>query len=135
MVARWKKILLLVIIASLFYICLNTQSILSIESYFRMENPKLGLTPKVCYFLGNVSYLTFRYNLAIDIIDRNLKDFPYESGATKAKYRRANCYEKLGEYHKAIELYEDFLFSHPRDKRCGSIQNRIAKLRILHSST
>ncbi len=90
------------------------------------------MTPRVCYLLGTSAYLTFRYNLAIDIIERNLKDFPYDHAAVDAEYRRAVCYEKLGKYDKAIQLYEDFLIRFPKDKRYMSIQNKIAKLKALH---
>ncbi len=134
MLSQWKKILFILIIAGVVYGSCNTQTMLKTETFFREKNPNLALTPKVCYFLGNVAYMTFRYKLAIDIIDRNLKDFPYAGGATQAEYRRAVCYEKLGDYVKAIQLYEDFLLAHPKDNKYQSIENKLAKLKALHAA-
>jgi tetratricopeptide (TPR) repeat protein len=132
MFSQWKKILFIFIVAFVVYMGCNTQGILRAEDFFRVKNPKLAATPKVCYLLGTSAYLTFRYNLAIDIIERNLKDFPYDPAAIDAEYRRAVCNEKLGKYDKAIELYETFLLDHPKDKRYERIQNKVAKLKALH---
>lgn len=134
MLSQWKKILFIFIVAGVFYAGCNTQTMLRTETFFREKNPNLALTPKVCYFLGNQAYMTFRYKLAIEIIDRNLKGFPYDDGALKAEYRRAVCYEKLGDYAKAIHLYEDYLLAHPKDNKYQSIQNKIAKLKALHAA-
>ena len=132
MLAQWKKLLVIFIFAGIVYAGCNTKGILRTEEFFRKKNPDLGLTPKVCYMLGSSAHLTFRYKLAIEIIDRNLKDFPYEPGAVKAEYRRAVAYEKLGQYDKAIQLYEDFILDHPKDNRVQSVQNKVAKLKALH---
>ena len=132
MLSHWKKILFVVIIAGIVYTGCNTKGILKTEEFFRKKNPDLSLTPKVCFMLGNSAYLTLRYKLAIDIIDRNLKDFPYDGGVVKAEFRRAMAYEKLGEYGKAIGLYEDFILDHPMDNRVRTIQNKLAKLKALH---
>lgn len=133
MLSQWKKILFVFIVAGVLYGGCNTQVMLKTEAFFREENPNLALTPKMCYFIGNIAYLTFRYKLAIEVIDRNLKDFPYADGAVKAEFRRAVCYEKLGDYAKAIHLYEDYLLAHPKDHKYQSIQNKIAKLRALYA--
>jgi len=132
MLAHWKKLLIVFIVAGIVYTGCNTNGILRTEEFFRKKNPDLALTPKVCYMLGSSAHLTFRYKLAIDIIDRNLKDFPYHPAAVTAEYRRAVAYEKLGDYAKAIQLYEDFLLDHPKDNRHGSVQNKVAKLKALH---
>ncbi len=132
MLRNWKKILVIFIIAGLFYGACNTQGILWTEDFFRNKNPKLAATPKVCYMLGTAAFRSFRYQLAIDIIDRNLKDFPYERAAVNAEYRRAVAYEKLGDYKTAIRLYERFLFDHPKDNRYQSIQTKAIKLQSLH---
>lgn len=133
MLSQWKKILFIFIVAGVLYGGCNTRTMLKTEAFFREDNPNLALTPKMCYFLGNLAYLTFRYNLAIQIIDRNLKDFPYEDSALKAEFRRAVCYEKLGDYAKAIHLYEDYLLTHPKDHKYQLIQNKIAKLKALYA--
>jgi len=133
--ARWKRNFLIFLVCGVLYAGCNTQSIVQTEMFFRDDNPNLALTPKVCYLLGNAAYLTFRYHLAIEIIDRNLQNFPYAPGAVNAEYRRAVCYQKIGDYENAIKLFEDFLFAHPRDKRYESIRNRIVKLKIDASST
>ena len=132
MLKNWKRILIIFVIALLFYAGCGTKGMLSTEKFFREKNPKLSVTPKICYMLGTSAFRTFRYQLAINIIDRNLKDFPYESAAVSAEYRRAVCYEKLGEYNKAISLYERFLYDHPKDNRYKSIQSKVAKLKALH---
>ena len=126
----WKRIVLTIVLAALFYAGCNTQSMLATEEFFRDENPNLALTPKVCYWLGDAAYWTFRYDLAIDIIGRNLKDFPYEDGAADQEYKRALCYEKNGDYQRAIGLFETYLVHYPKDSRYISIQDRITKLRI-----
>jgi tetratricopeptide (TPR) repeat protein len=132
MLEQWKKILFVVIVAGIVYAGCNTQMMLKTESFFRTKNPELALTPKVCYLLGDIAYLTFRYQLAIDIIKRNLKDFPYQPGAEDAEYRLAVCYEKLGNYDEAISLYENFLLDHPQTRRYESTENKISKLKALH---
>lgn len=132
MLRNWKKILIIFIIAGLFYGACNTQGILWTETFFRKENPKLAMTPKVCYMLGTAAFRSFRYQLAVDIIDRNLKDFPYEKAAVNAEYRRAVAYEKLGNYNTAINLYQKFLLDHPKDNRYRSIQSKAVKLQSLH---
>ena len=132
MLSQWKKILFVLIIGAILYAGCNSQMMLKTEEIFRVQNPNLSLTPKVCYLLGDVAYLTFRYQLAIDIIKRNLKDFPYDPGAEDAEYRLAVCYEKLGNYNEAIALYENFLLDHPKSVRYESIQNKVAKLKALH---
>ena len=134
MLGQWKKIVFIVVLAGIIYAGCNTQGILRQEKFFREKNPNLALTPKVCYFLGNISYLTFRYKLALNIIERNLKDFPYAPGRVDAEYRRAICYEKLGNYDKAITLYENFLLDYPKDNRYKSIQSKATKLKALHKS-
>jgi tetratricopeptide (TPR) repeat protein len=131
---NWKKLLFLFIIVGVIYMGCNTQGILATEKFFRVENPKLSITPKVCYLLGNAAFRSFRYQLAIDIIDRNLKDFPYERAAKNAKYRRAICYEKLGNYDMAIELYKEFLLEYPKDNRQKAILSKVAKLQALHKA-
>jgi tetratricopeptide (TPR) repeat protein len=132
MLTHWKKILVVIIIAGIFYAGCNTNGILRAEKFFREGNPNLALTPKICYMLSTSAHLTFRYKLAIEIIDRNLKDFPYDPGAIPAEYRRAVAYEKLGEYDKAIQLYEDFVLDHPKDNRVQSVMNKVAKLKAIH---
>jgi len=132
MLKNWKKILFIFIIVGLIYAGCNTNGILSTENFFRVENPKLAMTPKVCYMLGTAAFRTFRYQLAIDIIDRNLQDFPYEKAVVDAEYRRAMAYEKLGEYGTAISLYESFLLEHPKDNRYNSIVSKAVKLKALH---
>jgi len=132
MFAQWKKLLLLVILAGVLYGGCNSQSILKVENVFRKENPNFNMTPRICYFLGNISYMTFRYQLALDIIERNLQDFPYNSGAQNARYRQAVCYEKLGKYDRAIQLYEDFLLDYPKTKRYDQVSNKVAKLKALY---
>ncbi len=132
MLSQWKKILFVLIIGAILYAGCNSQMMLKTEEIFRVQNPNLSLTPKICYLLGDVAYLTFRYQLAIDIIKRNLKDFPYEPGAEDAEYRLAVCYEKLGNYNEAIGLYENFLLDHPKSVRYESTQNKVAKLKALH---
>lgn len=132
MLSHWKKLLFIFIFAGIVYGGCNTNGILRAEEFFRVKNPNMSLTPKICYMLGTSAFRTFRYNLAIEIIDRNLRDFPYESAAVDAEFRRAVAYEKLGEYRKAITLYEKFLYDHPKDNRYESIQNKVAKLKALH---
>ncbi len=132
MVSRWKKFLLTFILMGLFYAGCNRGTILATESLFRDELTKLSVTPKVCYFLASVSYYTFRPELALEIIERNLKDFPYERGAVDAEYRRAKCWEDMGDCNRAIKLYTKFLLDHPRDNRYRKIQNRIAKLQAFN---
>jgi tetratricopeptide (TPR) repeat protein len=132
MLKKWFKILVIFLIAFIIYAACNTQGILATENYFRVENPKLAMTPRVCYVLGTAAFRSFRYQLAIDIINRNLKDFPDEKAAVSAEYRRAVCYEKLGEYETAIKLYEIFLYNNPKDNRYMSVETKIAKLRALH---
>ena len=132
MLGQWKKVLFILIIGAILYAGCNSQMMLKTEEIFRTQNPNLSLTPKVCYLLGNVAYLTFRYQLAIDIIKRNLKDFPYASGAEDAEYRLAVCYEKLGNYTEAISLYENFLLDHPQSERYQSTENKVSKLKALH---
>jgi tetratricopeptide (TPR) repeat protein len=135
MFSQWKKILAVVVLSLIFYAGCNTQMILKAESVLRNENPNFSMTPRLCYFLGNLAYLTFRYQLAIDITERNLHDFPYDSGIDDAQYRRAVCYEKLGKYQQAIQLYEDYLLEHPKSSRYISIQNKLAKLKALHQQS
>jgi len=135
MLRNWKKLLFIFIVVGLVYGGCNTNGILATEDFFRVKNPKLSLTPKMCYMLGTSAFRTFRYQLAIDIIDRNLKSFPYEKAAVDAKYRRAVCYEKLGNYNKAISLYEAFLLEYPKDNRYNSIISKIAKLKALHQES
>ncbi len=132
MLAQWKKILFVIILAGVVYAGCNTQGILRTEKFFRQENPNFTLTPKICYLLGTSAFRTFRYDLAIQIIERNLKDFPYESAAVDAEYRRALAYEKLGKYDKAISLYEQFMLDHPKDNRYKAVQNRVTKLKAVH---
>jgi len=132
MFGQWKKILFIAIIAAVLYGGCNSQSILWAEGVMRKENPDFNMTPKVCYFLGDLAYMTFRYQLAADIMERNLKDFPYAAGADNAQFRRAVCYEKLGKYAESIQMYENFLNDHPKSKRYKSIQSKVAKLRALH---
>ena len=132
MLRNWKKLLFIFIIVAIFYAGCNTGAMLQTEKFFREGNPKLALTPKICYMLGTSAFRTFRYQLAIKIIDRNLKQFPYEKAAVDAEYRRAVSYEKLGEYDTAIKLYETFLLDHPKDNRYNSIVSKSAKLRALH---
>lgn len=135
MLRNWKKLLFIFVVVGVIYGGCNTQGILATEEFFRVKNPNLGLTPKVCYILGTAAYRTLRYQLAIEIIDRNLKDFPYENAAVNAEHRRAMCYEKLGEYSKAISLYEDFLLKHPKDNRYSSIISKIAKLKAVRQQS
>ena len=132
MLRNWKKLLVIFIVVGVVYTGCNTNGILKTEEFFRIKNPKLALTPKVCYMLGTAAFRTFRYKLAIEIIDRNLKDFPYENAAVDAQYRRAAAYEKLGEYKTAISLYEDFVLTYPKDNRYNSIISKISKLQALH---
>ncbi len=133
MLRNWKRLLVIFFTVGILYGGCNTNGILATEEWFRVKNPKLSMTPKVCYMLGTSAFRTFRYSLAIEIIDRNLKDFPYESAAVDAKYRRAVCYEKQGNYKQAITLYEKFLLEYPNDNRYKSIVTRITKLRALHA--
>ena len=132
MLKNWKKLLFVFIIVAIFYGGCNTKGMLATEKFFRVKNPKLSMTPKVCYTLATSAFRTFRYKLAIEITDRNLKDFPYESAALDAKYRRAVAYEKLGQYRKAIALFEAFLLETPKDNRYKAIVSKISKLRALH---
>jgi tetratricopeptide (TPR) repeat protein len=132
MLSQWKKILLLAIVAGVLYGGCNNQSVLWAENVLRKENPGFTMTPGLCYFLGNLAYMTFRYQLAIDITERNLQDFPYNPNLENAQYRRAVCYEKLGQYDKAIKFYENFLLDHPKSNRYQSIENKLAKLRALY---
>jgi tetratricopeptide (TPR) repeat protein len=132
MLSHWKKILFLAIVVAVVYAGCNTQGILRTEKMFREDNPKLALSPRICYTLGTIAHWTFRYQLAIDIIDRNLRDYPYDPAAEDAQYRRAVAYEKLGQYDKAIQLYEAFLIDHPKSKRQESILNKVTKLKALH---
>ena len=128
MVGGLKRLFLLLLLVALLYSVLSTEGILRIEKYFREEHRDLIYTPKICYLLGNIAYLTYRNELAIDIMSRNLQDFPYESAAMKTELRRAYCYERDGNCGKAIQLYEKFLIRHPKHKRYELIQNRIVKL-------
>jgi tetratricopeptide (TPR) repeat protein len=132
MLSQWKKLLLIFIVVGLLYGGCHTGTMLKTEKFFREGNPKLSMTPKICYMLGTSAFRTFRYKLAIEMIGRNLKDFPYEKAAVDAEYRRAVAYEKLGEYGTAITLYETFLLDHPKDNRYSSIISKVAKLRALH---
>ena len=109
MLSQWKKLLFIFIVVGVLYGGCHTESMIKTEKFFREGNPKLSMTPKICYMLGTSAFRTFRYKLAIEMIDRNLKDFPYEKAALDAEYRRAMAYEKLGEYDTAITLYEAFL--------------------------
>lgn len=132
MASRWKKFLLIFILAGIFYAGCNRETILATESLFRKELPRLSATSKVCYFLANVSYYTFRPALAQAIIERNLKDFPYERGVIDAEYKRARCCDNMGDCDRAIKLYTKFLLDHPRDNRYRKIKNRIAKLQAFN---
>jgi tetratricopeptide (TPR) repeat protein len=132
MFRHWKKLLFLFIIIAISYGGCSSETILATEDFFRVKNPNLAMSPGMCYTLGTTAFRTFRYQLAIDITDRNLKQWPYEKAVVNAKFRRATAYEKLGEYSTAISLYEEFLLSHPKDNRYSTIQSRVAKLRALH---
>ncbi len=132
MFRNWKKILFVFIVVGLVYGACNTAGILATEEFFRVKNPDLALTPKVCYMLGANAFRSFRYQLSIEITDRNLKDFPYENAAVDAQYRRAAAYEKLGQYDKAIALYEEFLMGHADDNRYKTVMGKIQKLKMLH---
>jgi len=132
MLSHWKKLLVIFIFVGIIYGGCNTRGILKTEEFFRTKNPNMSMTPKVCYMLGTSAFRTFRYKLAIEIINRNLKDYPYESAAVVAEYRRAVSHEKLGEYRMAISLYEKFLYDHPKDNRYNAIQNKVSKLKALH---
>jgi tetratricopeptide (TPR) repeat protein len=125
----WKRLFVLIIVVGALYGGCNTQSILVADDFFREEQPDLALTPTMCHLLATGPYITFRYALAADIYERNIKDFPYQSNTVKAELRRARCFEKLGDRGKAIELYEDFLVRHPRYDRYRSVVNRIATLK------
>ncbi len=132
MFRHWKKMLVLFILVAIFYGGCSSESMLATEDFFRTKNPNLAMSPGMCYSLSTAAFRTFRYQLAIDITDRNLKQWPDESAAVSAEFRRATSYEKLGEYSSAISLYEAFLLDHPKDSRYSTIQTRIAKLRALH---
>ena len=132
MLRHWKKLLIIFFVAILIYGGCSTDGMLKAEKFFREDNPKLGMSPKMCYMLATSAFRTFRYQLAIEIIDRNLKDFPYDRGAVNAEFRRAVAYEKLGQYDTAISLYETFLADHPKDNRYQSIMGKVAKLKALH---
>ena len=132
MLKKWLKLLLVFFIVAIVYGGCNTNGMLATEEFFRVKNPKLSMTPKVCYILATSAFRTFRYKLSIEITDRNLKDFPYESAAVDAKYRRAVAYEKLGKYKVAVGLYEAFLLENPKDNRYKRIVTKISKLRALH---
>jgi tetratricopeptide (TPR) repeat protein len=135
MLRNWKKLLAIFIVVILIYAGCGTSGMLTTEKFFREDNPNLGLTPRVCFLLGVSAYMTLRYRLAIDITDRNLKSFPYDRAVPNAEFRRAICYEKLGEYKTAISLYEDFLFKYPKDNRYNSIISKVAKLRAVHQQS
>lgn len=134
MLKNWKKLLAIFIVAVVIYAGCGTDGMLATEKFFREDNPNLGLTPTVCFMLGTSAFRTFRYKLAIEIIDRNLKDFPYNRAVPDAEYRRAFAYEKLGEYDTAISLYEDFLYKYPKDNRYSAIISKVAKLKALHKA-
>lgn len=132
MFRHWRKLLVLFIIMAVFYGGCSTGSILAMEDFFRVKNPNLSMSPGMCYSLGTAAFRSFRYQLTIDITDRNLKKWPYEKAVVNAEYRRAVSYEKLGEYKTAISLYEAFLLKHPKDNRYNTILNKSTKLRALH---
>ncbi len=132
MFQHWKKLLFLFIVIAIFYGGCSTESILATEDFFRTKNPNLAMSPGMCYTLGTAAFRSFRYQLAIDIIDRNLEQWPYESAAINAEFRRAAAYERLGDFKVAIRHYETFLLDHPKDNRYSTIQSRVAKLRALH---
>ena len=135
MLRNWKKLLVIFITIAVLYAGCGTGGMLSTEKFFREDNPNLGLTPTICFMLGTSAYMTLRYKLAIEITERNLKDFPYAGAVPNAEYRRAICYEKLGEYSTAISLLEDFLLKYPRDNRYNSIASKVAKLKALHQQS
>lgn len=134
MLGSWKRKLLLFFAGVIVYLALSTSSILSTDSFFRIDNPQFSMTPDACYFLADISYMTFRYDLARQLFERNITDFPYNSGRIDAEYRRALCYEKLGDYSRAIQLFEDFLLDHPKDRRYESVRDRLAKLRVIKNA-
>jgi tetratricopeptide (TPR) repeat protein len=132
MLRNWKKLLAIFILVAVVYAGCGTNGMLSIEKFFREDNPNLSLTPRVCFMLGTAAFRTFRYQLAIEIIDRNLESFPYDKAVPDAEYRKAYAYEKLGDYDKAIKLYQDYLLKYPRDNRYNSIVSKVSKLQELH---
>jgi tetratricopeptide (TPR) repeat protein len=132
MLRNWKKLLAIFIVVAVIYAGCGTNGMLATEKFFREDNPNLGLTPRICFMLGTAAFRTFRYQLSIEIINRNLQSFPYDNAVPSAEYRRAYAYEKLGEYDTAISLYEDFLYKYPKDNRYNSIISKVSKLRELH---
>lgn len=130
-----KRKLLVAFLAALAYAGLSARGIQGADRFFRQDNPNFGLTPSICYLLADVSYWTFRYDLAIKLIDKNITDFPYESGRKNAELKRAACYEKMEDYPRAIQLYEQFLLDHPKDRRYDSVEDTLAKLRYYYRTS
>jgi tetratricopeptide (TPR) repeat protein len=130
MFSNWKKKITILLLALVTYVLFSTPGIRRLDKLFREENHDHPFTPSICYVLADISYYTFRYELTIDLTKKNIADFPYNSGRKNAEYRRAACFEKLGDFNQAIQSYERFLVAYPRDKRYESIMERISKLRL-----
>ena len=130
MFGNWKKKMMLLLLGGVLYAVLSTPGLLKIEQIFRENNSSHPLTPRMCYLTANLAYWTLRYELAAEMYDKNIREFPYFSGRKDAEFRRARAYEKSGDYSRAIALYEDFLLEYPKDRRHDSVESAIAVCRI-----
>lgn len=108
----------------------SSAGIRRMESWAR-DRPDTSIGQSLPYTLGNVAYFTFRYNLARDILEKNVQTWPNHPKNTDADFRIAMCYEKLGKYNEAVAAYDAFALEHGSDSRAGSAMNRSAKIKAV----
>lgn len=108
----------------------SSPGIRSMESWAR-ERPGTSVGLRLPYTLGSIAYFTFRYNMALDIYEKNISTWPDHPKNTDAEFRVAMCLEKLERYEEAVAAYDAFAVEHGEDTRAEAAINRSTKIKAV----
>ena len=95
-------------------------------------NSKASWAPDYLLFIGNVYYVTFREEKALDIYEKFIRLYPNNEGTADVYFKRAICLQELSQKDKAVEAYNDFAEKFPGHPDAAEARRRAGLIRYTH---
>ena len=105
----------------------NAQKMLTLTRLYERRHPESGRLAALMMLKGSLyETVLHNYSAALRVYQNVVEDFPKQAEIDAAQFQIAQCYEKLGDYHLALQEYRNYLDRYPGGGFFEEVRDKMA---------
>lgn len=96
---------------------------------FAAQHKESVWASEVYYNMAGLAFLSLKWDLATIIYKRAIKLFPHHRNVPLAYYRIGKCYQKMGNFSKAVTFFEYFLKKFPNNPMAPNVELTVREIK------